>query len=88
VGPTLLGVVPLWPGWKGWARLELGVSNLVVDRNTTGMDWGWAGAMRTGLAFPMGDALGFFGGGFDFRDYWHLDVKNVPVLNLFVGVWI
>ena len=88
VGPTLLGVAPLWADWKGWARVELGVSNLVVDRNTTGMDWGWAGAVRAGLAFPIGDALGFFGGGFDVRDYWHLDVKNVPVLNLFVGVWI
>ena len=88
LGPSLLGTFPLWPRWRGWARLDLGVSNLLIQRNTTGMDWGWAGAFQVGAAFPLWGALGFFGGGVDFRDYWHLDVKAVPALNLFVGEWI
>jgi hypothetical protein len=88
LGPSLLGSIPLGASGRGWARLDLGVSNLLIHRRTTGMDWGLAGAVRVGAAFPLWGALGFFGGGMDFRDYWHLDVGSVPALTLFVGEWI
>jgi len=88
LGGSLLGSVPFDTTWLGWARVDLGVSNLLVQRHTTGMDWGMASAFRFGIAFPFWGHLGFFGGGVDFRDYWHLDVHEVPGLTLFLGEWI
>jgi len=88
LGGSLLGSVPFDTTWLGWARMDLGVSNLLVHRHTTGMDWGMASSFRFGLAFPFWGHLGFLGGGVDFRDYWHLDVHEVPGLTLFLGEWI
>jgi len=88
VGGSLLGSVPFDTTWLGWARADLGVSNLLVHRHTTGMDWGMASALRFGIAFPLLGHRGFLGGGFDYRDYWHLDMHEVPGLTLFLGEWI
>jgi hypothetical protein len=87
-GGSLLGSVPFDSTWLGWARVDLGVSNLLVHRHSTGMDWGMANAFRFGIAFPFWGHLGYLGGGLDYRDYWHLDVHEVPGLTLFLGEWI
>lgn len=68
-----------------WARVDLGISTLVVDRRTVGVDWGVGGALRAGWRIDKDTWALICGGAWDFRRYFNLDVKNVPALTLFVG---
>lgn len=88
VGGTFLGTVPLGQIWGVWARADLGVSNLVIERHTTGMDWGLGYAIRTGFSGrPWGSTL-FVGLGMDWRRYLNVDLKAVPATTLFFGGWL
>lgn len=69
-----------------WARLDLGVSTLVVDRITVGVDWGVGGAARVGWRHPWESMALVGGAGWDFRHYVHLDMKDIPAITLFAGV--
>lgn len=68
-----------------WARVDLGISTLVVDRRTVGVDWGVGGAVRAGWRFGKDTWALICGGAWDFRRYFSLDVKDVPALTLFAG---
>jgi hypothetical protein len=87
LGVSALASRSLAPIGDAWARLDLGVSNLLVRRKTTGMDWGAAGAVRFGITRPVGPWKFFLGAGVDFRRYLDLDVHDIPVLTLFLGEW-
>jgi len=69
-----------------WARLDLGVSTLVVDRITVGVDWGLGGSVRAGWRWERDPVAWIAGLGWDFRRYVHLDIKDVPAITLSAGV--
>lgn len=87
LGGSVLGAIPLGSIVGLWARADLGVSNLVIHRHITGMDWGLGSAIRAGLSLhPWGHTL-FAGAGMDWRDYLNVDLKAVPAVTLFLGGW-
>lgn len=69
-----------------WARVDLGISTLVVDRITVGVDWGVGGAVRAGWRWERPPVAWIAGLGWDFRHYAHLDMKDVPAITLSAGV--
>lgn len=73
------------PGSGPWARGDLGVATLVVDRRSVGTDWGVGGSIRAGWRFDLGSWAVLVGGGRDFRAYTNLHVEDVPALTLFAG---
>lgn len=74
------------PGSGPWARIDLGVSILVVKRFTSGVDWGLGGSLRGGWRLDADSWAVVCGGAWDFRKYVHLDMEDVPALTLFAGV--
>lgn len=88
VGGSFLGAIPLGNIWGVWARTDLGVSNLVIERHITGMDWGLGWAIRAGFSGrPWGSTL-FVGAGMDWRTYLNVDLKAIPATTLLLGGWL
>jgi len=88
VGGSVLGAIPIGTFWGVWTRADLGLSNLLIQRRTTGLDWGVGYAIRAGVSLrPWGRTI-FLGAGFDGRDYLNVDLKDVPAVTLSFGGWL